>query len=677
MRRKQVTTIALFTILIMLLPLLAGCGSEVSDLPAGSTAETEAPENTTEAPELTSEEPTTEAPTTENPTTEEPAELPTEGPKVLIPEFDPVIGVTEVIAAGYDEAWPFCEGYAVVGIKQGEATKYNYIDTEGQLLLDEWVDIALSFSEGLACVGYDAGITVEKYGLPLYRFGYVDTNGEMAIPAEILCYEGHYPRAFHDGYAEIFYVDPDGEEMKIDYQGIVVRSNVIDREGKRLFDVELTYLSTMYSYGYYRSRERVLPIEGEWNELDYCMHNEWVRNRLNGGDGSSYVSSQLEGITWLVDEEGKIEQTLAGELYELGENYYVLYPEDGGNRSLYDREFNLISNGEYQSIQEGIDGQIIVSVNVINEYGAERSKNQVLDSALTPVSGLYDDIRATKVGYIGTNFNSQYKYELFGTDGQVFRQIAEELTTFQYFSDGYYDSEGFRWAEDGFFIGSAWESGNFDRQIKYYYSSTGELFHTGKDAVCRQVSENLFVIGIKGGKGRLIDKAFKTLLELPKADVINYAGDEENIYLCCYEGEVVYWYHLSKEDGTWKISEQGTEQKATFNRTIEGWRFVTDENEISQVISETEYDGPAVLEWKDGRVLDESKAVSLVSEGLYLVAENQEYVETYGYDAWNYCLKFDGEAVSEVYEELDVVSEDHIAFCKDGKWGYLKVERGE
>jgi len=33
--------------------------------------------------------------------------------------------------------------------------------------------------------------------------------------------------------------------------------------------------------------------------------------------------------------------------------------------------------------------------------------------------------------------------------------------------------------------------------------------------------------------------------------------------------------------------------------------------------------------------------------------------------------------VSEVYEALDVFSEGYIAFSEEGKWGYLKVERGD
>lgn len=102
MRRKQRHIIAMFTLLTMFLPLLAGCGSNVPDLPGKSTQgagemTTEAPEVTTQEPvterstdevptteEPVTEEPTTETPTTEEPTTEEPTtEAPAE-PEELI-----------------------------------------------------------------------------------------------------------------------------------------------------------------------------------------------------------------------------------------------------------------------------------------------------------------------------------------------------------------------------------------------------------------------------------------------------------------------------------------------------------------------------------------------------------------------------------------------------------------
>lgn len=38
-------------------------------------------------------------------------------------------------------------------------------------------------------------------------------------------------------------------------------------------------------------------------------------------------------------------------------------------------------------------------------------------------------------------------------------------------------------------------------------------------------------------------------------------------------------------------------------------------------------------------------------------------------------LDHKGEDVSRAYENLDGLSEEYIAFCKSGKWRYLKVER--
>jgi len=675
MKRKQRQIIAMITLLTMLFSLITGCGASLTDLPEVSTQSPA--EDTTEAyGEMTEGISTTEPSETENVEIAEKIVVEPIEPFV-VPEFAPVTRVTEAIVAQYDEAWPFSEGYAVVGIKQGDVMKYNYINTDGQLLLAEWVDIARSFSEGLACVGVDAGIGAGQYGMKFYRFGYVDTNGEVAIPMEILSYETHYPRAFYNGYAEILYVDPEGEEMKVDYQGVVVRNNVIDRKGNNLFEADLMYLSAMYPYGYDRSRDRVLPIEKEWDELDYCMHNEWMRNRVNGETDDSYVWNQLDRVTYLVDAEGKIKETLPGLLYELGENYYCLSAQDGNCHKLYDKDFNLISREEHLGFQEGVGGQVVVSIREKDINGALKTWEQVFDADMNPVSGLYNMIRTAGDRYMGINYYSANKYEIFDTEGRMIRQITENPDTLQYFRDGYYDENGYRLAGDGFFIGTKRNGSDYQNQTMYYYNSDGKLIHWGTNATCRQVNEGLYCVGTEGGTGRLIDREFKTHLNLPKADMINYAGNAENIYLCCYEGDVVYWYHLSNADGIWKIAEEGTEATATFNRSVRGWRFTVGENENSQIISETKYDGPAVLEWKDGSELDEGNAISLVSDGLYLIAEYQDYVATYGYEARGYSLNFGGRAVSEVYEALDVFSEGYIAFSEEGKWGYLKVERGD
>ena len=48
----------------------------------------------------------------------------------------------------FDDAWWFCEGFAVVELDG----KWNYINTEGKLLSEQWFDDACVFSEGFALV---------------------------------------------------------------------------------------------------------------------------------------------------------------------------------------------------------------------------------------------------------------------------------------------------------------------------------------------------------------------------------------------------------------------------------------------------------------------------------------------------------------------------------------------
>ncbi|MBQ4563115.1 MAG: hypothetical protein IJA58_01390, partial [Lachnospiraceae bacterium] len=96
-------------------------------------------------------------------------------------------------------------------------------------------------------------------------------------------------------------------------------------------------------------------------------------------------------------------------------------------------------------------------------------------------------------------------------------------------------------------------------------------------------------------------------------------------------------------------------------------------NDESVIISEGSREGKVKLEQIDGTVLEEdANELTLLEDGLYLVV-NQVIID--GRSVREARLKYQGEDVSGVYENLDRLSEEYIAFCKDGKWGYLKLER--
>ena len=77
----------------------------------------------------------------------------TEEIKTTASDYSSATGAKEVLSVQWDYAGPYSEGYAVVGMLDGENMKYNYIDFDGKLISDYWYDHASAFSCGMAVVG--------------------------------------------------------------------------------------------------------------------------------------------------------------------------------------------------------------------------------------------------------------------------------------------------------------------------------------------------------------------------------------------------------------------------------------------------------------------------------------------------------------------------------------------
>lgn len=138
-----------------------------------------------------------------------PATAPASSPVVEIPYLYPVkvsgkVGYIDragrmVIAAQYDSGDPFAEGRAWVNV--GKET--ILIDESGRVILRSSFTVAWPFSEGLAGVGSDVkreempgppgGVPV-----PSGHWGYVDRNGQWAIPAKF-----SFAASFHHGVATV------------------------------------------------------------------------------------------------------------------------------------------------------------------------------------------------------------------------------------------------------------------------------------------------------------------------------------------------------------------------------------------------------------------------------------------------------------------------------------------
>ncbi len=587
-----------------------------------------------------------------------------------------VTGVTEIVSAQYDEAWPFSEGFAVVGLDGGDGMKYNYIDTEGQLLLEEWVDVARSFSEGLACVGYEAEIRWNEDTSPLYRFGYVDTSGELVIPAEILCHKNLYPSAFYQGYAEINYVIP--SESNFDY--LAIYSNVIDREGNHLIDVTIKQLvgsNAIFGkeYGYQPEAERILALEDEGTHREFYRYHDWMKAYVEGNRDRNIVLYpqywEMENFTYLVDMDGNVLKTVESKLEKISEDYY----HDMFYGYLYDKDLNLLNRGTYRSIEQTSWG------NYVGVYMIRNSQDDtiLLNQYMTPLTDSYIEIKEISDGYlIKTGLTG--KWRVFDPDGESMFKFSESMSECDEIAAGCYTEEGYQENRRKIYIGT-------DRD-QFLFDANGSLFYTGaidgtnaEPQVTLLTEDGLWMIN-NGTENMIIDELGKIYLSLPDMEYRVYGANAERINLYYIENENCVLVDLVRNGETFDVLERGSVSVQEFDFTVEGRRIVLAENEESRIISEGKDRGLVTLERSDGTVLEENcGAVSLVSDGLYVVAGKREMVkvdddvDVSGYEAVfsEFCLKYDGQAISEVYENMDVLSEGYIAFREDGKWGYLKI----
>ena len=116
----------------------------------------------------------------------------------------------EIIPCTFDDAFSFCEGYAVV-CKEG---KYGIIDKTGKQVVPYKYDRIQSFSDGLALVGSND------------KIGFINSKGEEVVPIKFI--ESLWENGFLEGFA-VVRID-DGEYVKHGY---------IDKSGKIV--VEPTY----------------------------------------------------------------------------------------------------------------------------------------------------------------------------------------------------------------------------------------------------------------------------------------------------------------------------------------------------------------------------------------------------------------------------------------------------
>ena len=170
-----------------------------------------------------------------------------------------------VINPQFDMALDFSEGLACVGVGSDEKTrKYGFIDKQGRMVINPQFDMALNFSEGLACVGVD-----EK----TRKHGFIDKQGRMVINPQF-----DWADSFSEGLAQVGF----GNDLKASKWGF------IDKQGRMVinpqFDMALGFSEGLAKVGF-----------GDWMAWKFGYidkQGRMVWDPLKGMEGSGQASGK-------------------------------------------------------------------------------------------------------------------------------------------------------------------------------------------------------------------------------------------------------------------------------------------------------------------------------------------------------------------------------------------------
>ena len=593
-----------------------------------------------------------------------------------------VTGTKQVIDAQFDEAYPYSEGFAIVGQDTGSGMKYNYIDLDGNYLLQDWVDIAYSFSESMACVGTMMELEEgDSYYEQLYRFGYVDTTGQMVVEAEYIGSKYYHPLCFYQGYAEVqYYKKISGEYSSYYHQ----YCNVIDHQGNRLFDFDVEQYDD-YGYGGYGPDYRLLTLN--WQGLgwsDYCYYNRWMCNYVDHPGRNSVL---MDGTTsYLVGPDGSIIKSVPGSTFEIDDGLYSISNrnEDGTeSTALYDAELNLIREGSYYTYGSDWFEELVP---FINENGWSSYLYRILDRDFQPVTGeLYSHITQSyknkeTIGYIVRNEQMVWKYldkdfhEVFIFDGEY----------------DYVDNVTYSYSVSKDFIIPLYWGRTNENSTTVLLDEQGRVLRTvsGSNVSYQVVNNEILLERIYGQSMTLVDYMGNALLEIPLNNSSDIEATEDTIRITGYtissddqSNQTYYVIDIAKVNGQWEM--QGMQEIAPESLSDDAEEEVLAENDESRIWGMFVYDysedaGPVSLEDASGKVLESSQtALSLVEDNLYLVAGKIQHIEdSWKYEAVEMYLQNTEKTLNgEVFEKLGLLSEDRIAFRENGKWGYLELVR--
>ena len=178
--------------------------------------------------------------------------------------------------------------------KQGENSKYGYIDRTGKIVIKPQFDLTFSFSEGLASV---------KIG---DKYGYIDKTGKIVINPEFDDAE-----EFSEGLAKVK-IELFGKELSRKIGGSFGNWGYIDRKGSYIIKPQF-YRASSFSEGL-ANVEKVanvfLLIDGKKKYYDYIDRTGKIVFELQAHSAENFSEGlamvRIDGKCGYIDKTGKI-----------------------------------------------------------------------------------------------------------------------------------------------------------------------------------------------------------------------------------------------------------------------------------------------------------------------------------------------------------------------------------
>lgn len=596
----------------------------------------------------------------------------------------PVItAMKESIAAQFDFAAPFYEGVARVGRQTEDGgMKYFFINEDGKIISNEY-DAALDFFGGVAIVGNSLS-SEDSYGGNSLLYGYIDTTGKEIIP---LTWrgdgEGVRPYYFYDGLAEVAWFGENGYD---------IYTNLIDMTGAKQFPVDIICEDNR-GYGGADIDPRLLPLtqSRDYASDSWPLYTEWnpvQMMRLNGTD--SWPITICDGENTLqLDANWKVVSSEPGYKENLGmyyglDGFYILYS------SFYDRELGtlvdatgnvLVENVRYA--EAGVGDGIIVSC-PDNTPGSYNFVYALYSRNGKRLSEDFPGLKKWVSGYIIQKYKSQNWKE--NSTYAVTDANLNELFTVQ--AKNLYqvnESYGMEGAGNPLFYRDYYKDDTSNPveyldvagQVVFPYEPDTRLSLLTSEYVVRQRSDGLEIYTVDGRSAAVMPGML---------DLHQIWTQEEDLRLFGYrtiEGvkNGIYdstYAQMNVENGTLSFTEVSyNPNTGTIGETSNpSGETILAKNDYCALWGIDDYSTPPVTLKIGSKEVARNTALSLIGNNLYKqgasIEEDPEYNSYFRVTDIS-LHTVDGSWQSEVYEDMGCLSYNHISFCKNGKWGYLKV----